>query len=311
MGKTKLNILESTLGRHYRVGEERLFKCPSCDHYKNKLSVNVEKNAFKCWVCDYSGTNIYSLIKKYGTYESKNEWRALNGSVDITEFDSIFQEDSIEEPLVQRIELPKEFITLTSNNLPTSSAPAISYLKSRGIGRREILKWRMGYCTAGEYRNRVIIPSFDNDGYVNYFIARTYTDEWPQYKNPPASKDIVFNDIFMDWESDVVIVEGVFDAVKASNAIPILGSTLNEKNKLFQRLVSRNPKIFLALDDDAEKKALRIIKNLLEYDMDIYKVNISPYSDVGEMSEKEFAERKENASFVGNGDYLLYHTLGL
>ena len=311
MGSTKLKILQNTLGGYFKVGGECLFKCPACDHYKNKLSVNVEKNAFKCWVCDYSGTNLYFLVKRYGTHESRSDWRQLDSKIEITDFDSIFQPIVEVAPLPQRIELPEEFITLTSRNLPLSASPALNYLKGRGVGKEDILRWKIGYCPTGEYKNRIIIPSFDEEGYVNYFIARTYTGDWPQYKNPPISKDIIFNDIFTDWGNDVVIVEGAFDAIKAGNAVPILGSTLGEKNKLFQRLVSRNPKIFLALDADAEKKALRIIKNLLEYDMNVYKVDISPYSDVGEMSEEEFSERKEKASFVSGGDYLLYHTIGL
>jgi len=310
MQTEKIGILKETLGRFYKVGEECLFKCPKCDHYKNKLSVNVEKDAFKCWVCDYSGSSISSLIKRYGTYENRNLWREIDGKVEINDFDSIlFPEIEISSP--QRIALPEEFETLTHRNPPLSSLPAINYLKSRGVTTKEILEWKIGYCSTGEYKNRIIIPSFDSEGYVNYFIARTYTDDWPQYKNPPASKDIIFNDMFVDWGDDVVLVEGIFDAMKAKNAIPLLGSTLNERSLLFQRLVSRNPKIYLALDSDAEKKSLSIMKSLLEYDTNVYKVNISPFSDVGEMPREEFLERKEKASFVCGSDYLLYHTLGL
>ena len=34
---------------------------------------------------------------------------------------------------------------------------------------------------------------------------------------------------------------------------------------------------------NAEKKALNLIKKLLTFDIELYKVNIAPYSDVGEM----------------------------
>ena len=30
----------------------------------------------------------------------------------------------------------------------------------------------MGYCTEGRYGGRIIVPSFNNSGDLNYFIAR-------------------------------------------------------------------------------------------------------------------------------------------
>ena len=309
MSKEKFIILTEVLGNSFRVGKETLFKCPKCNHHKNKLSVNIQKGAFKCWVCDYSGVNIYNLIKGRGTYEQKSAWRELDGKVEINDFDSLFLEE--EKPKKQRIDLPKDFKTLTSNNLSLSALPALNYLKKRGVTKSDILRWKIGYSLSGEYANRIIIPSFDEYGYVNYFVARTYVDAWPQYKNPPVSKNIVFNELFVDWNEPVVIVEGAFDAIKAGNAIPILGSTLGEKSKLFERLISRNSKVFIALDKDASKKALKLVRSLLQYDVNVYMVDISPYSDVGEMTAKEFDERREKASFVGNDDYLLYHALNL
>lgn len=310
MFREKYEILTEVLGKPFRTGNEYLFKCPKCDHHKNKLSVNITKGVFKCWVCEYSGTTIFGLIKRYGTYEHKSRWQEFEGKIEINDFDSLFSDEE-EIEYNQRVALPKGFKSLASKNLSLSALPALNYLKKRGLTESNILKWKAGYCLEGEYANRVIIPSFDEDGYVNYFVARTYVRDWPTYKNPPVSKNIVFNELFIDWSKDIIIVEGVFDAIKAGNAIPLLGSTLSEKSKLFQKLVSKDSKIYVALDPDAERKALVLIKNLIQYDMRVYKINIHPHSDVGEMTIKEFYERKEKASFVEDGDYLLYHTLNL
>ena len=89
----------------------------------------------------------------------------------------------------------------------------MKYLHSRGVTKADILRWKIGFCFDGEYRNRIIIPSFDEDGDCSYFIARSYTGDSYKYKNPRASKDIVFNDLFIDWNKDLVLVEGVFDAL--------------------------------------------------------------------------------------------------
>jgi predicted nucleotidyltransferase len=75
--------------------------------------------------------------------------------------------------------------------------------------------------------------------------------------------------------------------------------------------VSSDVSVYVALDSDAEKKALKLIRSLLEYDINVYRINIHPFSDVGEMSKEEFEQRKEKADFVLEGDYLLYHTLSL
>ena len=72
----------------------------------------------------------------------------------------------------------------------------------------------------------IVIPSFDDDGDVNYFAARSYNGDSYKYKNPRASKNIVFNELFVNWNADLTIVEGAFDAIVAGNAVPILGSTL-------------------------------------------------------------------------------------
>ena len=40
-----------------------------------------------------------------------------------------------------------------------------------------------GLLIDAEYRNRVVIPSFDDDGDVNYFAARSYNGDSYKYKN--------------------------------------------------------------------------------------------------------------------------------
>ena len=169
--------------------------------------------------------------------------------------------------------------------------------------------WKIGYCDSGEYQKRIIIPSFDKEGYVNYFVARTYIEQYKRYKNPPASRNIIFNELYLNWDQDLTIVEGVFDAVVARNSVPLLGSTLREGSQLFQEIVSHDTPVFLALDADAGRKEERIIKLLLRYDIELYKIDTSGFSDVGEMTREQFRERKENATFITQGDYLLRKAL--
>jgi DNA primase len=295
MNSEKLQILEEVLGNFYRSSEEYLFSCPYCKHHKRKLSINISKNTYKCWVCDSRGRNIYNLIRRFGNYSHKQHWSGFEEKVEISEFDNIFEEAKKEET-TQRIKLPSEYVCLANKNLSFTAKNALKYLKKRGITKYDILKWKIGYCESGEYRNRIIIPSFSLDGYCDYFIARTYTEDWLKYKNPPASKNIIFNELMINWNRPIVLVEGVFDALNAENSIPLLGSTLNAHSKLFSAILRHFKRIYVALDKDAEKKALNIINLLISHGVEVYKIDTFDYEDVGEMTKEEFEKRKQAAS---------------
>tara|TARA_R110000824_G_scaffold5670_9_gene26091 strand:+ start:24854 stop:25819 length:966 start_codon:yes stop_codon:yes gene_type:complete len=305
----KIKILKDVIGSYYRVKDEYLFFCPKCNHHKRKLSVNLNKDAFKCWVCDFSGKSIQRLIRKYGHYKQRIEWKELTNSVDVLSFtEQLFLEKEKEEE--QIVILPEEFVSLANEDLPYNSLYPRNYLKSRGITKQDILKWKIGYCSAGKYGGRIIIPSFGVSGRCNYFTARTYQKDWKKYYNPPASRDIVFNHLYLDFDYDVTIVEGSFDAIVAgTNSVPLLGSTLRTDSKLFQEIVRNDSAVYIALDADAERKAKRLINNLLEYGIETHKIDIEPYSDVGEMTKEEFQKRKAEAEIMNSDNYLLTEIL--
>jgi hypothetical protein len=201
--------------------------------------------------------------------------------------------------------MPTGFVSL-SNESSLSALPALNYLKKRDIIDKDILYWKMGYCMDGRYAKRVIIPSFNDSGNLNYFVARSFSSNNLKYLNPPCSKDVIFNELYLEWDTDLVITEGVFDAVVAGpNAVPLLGSTLRPNSKLFMKIVQNDTPVFLALDPDAEKKEQKIIKLFLGYGLEVYKIDVGGYEDVAEMGKEEFLRRKEKAVLVRETDYLL------
>lgn len=298
----KLKLLKNAFGRCWSNGTEHLFHCPKCKHHKRKLSINVDKGVFKCWICDYSGTKVSQLIRRYApSYYA--DYRLLEGEVDLAKYDTIFAEHIPDPP--QIIDLPENFQTLTGKKTPLKKR-ALDYLYSRGFTDRDILTWKIGFCDFGEYQDRVIVPSFDDEGNVNFFVGRSYTDDWMKYKNPQVSKDIIFNDLNIDWEDDIILVEGAFDAMKCKNAIALLGSTLREKSRLFQKICEKKPDVYLALDEDAKGKEFLIAKKLREYGIAVKTIQVAPYSDIGEMPQEVVEKRKQNADFVSEMDYLEY-----
>ena len=306
--KEAKKILHETLGNYIDKGSELLFSCPSCNHHKRKFSINLDKHVYKCWVCDYRGRNIRRVVRSYGTYSQLQKWDAISNRSDLERFADLFVETERREDKT-KVELPEEFTSLCTGSIPATGVYALRYLQKRGVTKADILKWKIGYCFSGEYRNRIIIPSFDEDGDCSYFIARSYTGDSYKYKNPRASKDIVFNDLFIDWNKDLVLVEGVFDALVAGNAVPILGSTLRKSSDLLRKIVRNDTPIYVALDPDAADKERRIIKMLLQYDIELYKIDVSGYEDVGSMPKSVFEERKNNASFIDPDNYLLVNLL--
>lgn len=298
----KKEILRNALGRHWNSGGEMLFRCPKCQHDKLKMSVNIEKNAFKCWVCGFSGNKISYLISKFAP-DYYSQWSSIAEEVDLSKYEFIFDEPE-EEP-DQIINLPLEFKSLTGSSTGDKKR-ALAYLYSRDVTDLDILRWKIGFCDYGEYEGRIIIPSFNLKGQLNYFIARSYTDDWMKYKNPRASKDLVFNDLNIDWDDDIVIVEGVFDAIRHKNCIPILGSSLRENHKLFQKICRNKHEVYLALDEDAKVKELGIAKKFREYGIACKSIPVNPYSDLAEMPRSEFIQRKQNADFITDLDYLHY-----
>ena len=133
----------------------------------------------------------------------------------------------------------------------------------------------MGYCTSNGDSNRIIIPSYDGEGKLNYFIAR---DMFPnskfKYKNPPMSKDTVCFEMFINWNEPIILVEGVFDAIAIrNNAIPLLGKF--PSSKLVGKIITKEVKtIYIALDEDARKDAIKLSKFFMDLGIDTYLLNM-------------------------------------
>ena len=300
----KINLTSEFLGTYRRQGSEYLFTCPFCNHHKKKFSLNYDRNVYKCWVCDARGRDIRRLVRRYGNFSSLKQWDKISGVVDFSKEKFELFPEILEAP-PPRINLPTEFKTLTGKCSVVDKIP-LSYLQKRGLGKGDILKYKIGYCSEGEYEGRIIIPSFDQEGYVNFFIARSFNDHWMRYKNPNASRDIIFNELNIDWDSDVVLVEGVFDAIFAGNAVALLGSTLREESRLFQHIIKNDSSVFIALDPDAEQKAMKIARTLLKYDVEVWKIDLPEGTDVAELGSAAFENLKHSAVMLkDDNDYLL------
>ena len=148
MNTKKLKILTNVLGPAYRSNNEFLFKCPYCEHHKRKFSVNVAKGYYKCWICDTRGKNIYRVIRRFGSHQDKAAWREFTDAVEYDKLEDLFAE-KVEEKQV--VEMPEGFVSLARKDVPPTGFAARNYLRKRGIDKKDIMWWKMGYCASGEY----------------------------------------------------------------------------------------------------------------------------------------------------------------
>ena len=277
-----------------RDGVNVYFKCPSCGKKpeKKKLVVRIDTEKWHCWVCDIKGGSIRGLLKKYCPSLS-GEWNKRFG----TQGRNSFEDDAIEEK--EKVEFPEmHSIDVLRDMIDPDAKAILSYLRKRGVSYESCYRHRLCGSIRGAARRRVIFPSFDSDGLPNYWTGRSVdADTRLRYLNPKADRrSIVFNEIDVDWDSELVVVEGPFDMLNAGeNAVPLLGSALSTESLLFRRIVENSTPIVLALDNDMRKKSHDIAKKLYSYDVKVRILDTGSTKDVGDMDREEFLENLHNA----------------
>jgi len=259
-----LGLVQSVLGKGNATSKGNYaFHCSLCNHRKPKLEINLvpttkNENPWHCWACDAKGKTIASLFKAIKADKEKySELNSILGTttkIDHSEFNL-------------NVELPKEYKPLYNlSKTDIIAKHALSYVKKRGITSTDILKYQIGYCETGRYANKIIIPNYDANGKLNYFIARSFEKD-PSKKYDAVSTDknsIIGFENLINWDLPVILCEGAFDAIAIKrNAIPLYGKTMSRQ--LTKKLLSNNIKdIYLALDSDALKSTLKIAGDLLQ-----------------------------------------------
>ena len=265
MNQKLLNLLTRAINSQAtKTGQnnEYMFWSPFVHHHKPKLQVNIQTQKWHCWVSNVGGRTLFQLLKKVGA--SHQHYDELRELVDTkTYVNTRTQETKVS------LSLPPEFKPLWNGNDGIVKRHALSYLYKREITDSDILKYNIGYCDEGIYSNRIIIPSYDSDGQLNFFVGRDFYSSKMKYRNCTTTKDIIGFDLFINWDEPIILCEGVFDAMAFKrNAIPLFGKTV--MNKLQKKIIESNvKKIYLALDNDALEDAIKISDNFINNGIDV------------------------------------------
>lgn len=285
-----LGYLEAILGKGKQTARNNYsFFCPNgCHPSKHKLEINLDTQQYNCWICGgekggYKGKTVYSLLKQAKApkhiLEEVKSLRVANHEETYT---------TVDKPS-ESISLPEEYSSLHNiKKLSLIERHAFVYLRKRGITQDDIIKYNIGYCASGKYKNRIIIPLYDDYGQLNYFEARSFDDSSLHYLKPDVSRNIVPNDYLINWNLPIILCEGAFDMIAIKrNVIPLLGK--NIQTELMKRLVrSQVKKIYIALDSDAINKSLQYCETLIQMDKEVYLVEM--HKDSSEMGFKAFTE---------------------
>lgn len=268
--------------------------CPFCKHKnrkKLKLVVHLEKGFYHCWLCDVKGSNITKIVKKYNPSMFEESIKIFKK----TRSSSGLFDEEILQIKDEHVEIPRGFKLLANafNSKNPDVRDIFKYCIKRGVNKHKMWHLRLGFSLDDEFRRQLIIPSFDHEGNINFYTSRRIDEDTGspfKYKNAKVSKkNIIFNELHIDWQLPLTIVEGPLDLIKTNdNSTCLLGSSLTTDMKLFKKIVENKTEVNLALDKDVYNKSMNIASMLYEYDVDVNILDTRIADDVGDMTHDQF-----------------------
>ena len=285
-----VSLLDKVLksrGQSLKKSNEYMWWSPFTQHHKPKLQINIHTGKWHCWVSNQGGHNLFQLFKKVGA--TRKDFRELSKLLGETTF-----YNTKNEPGNLDIKLPDEFKSLSEPHTSIIKDHAMLFLKKRGITEQDIIRYNLGYCSEGPYNNRIIIPSYDSNGKLNYFVGRDFYSSTLKYKNPPIPKDVIGFDLYVNWSLPIILVEGVFDAMSVkSNSIPLFGKSILPL--LYQKIVEKKvTDIFIVLDSDAFDDAIQMTEKFVNEGINVNFVKLDG-QDPNDLGYKKIITKINNS----------------
>ena len=293
MSQLVINILDKALkskGQNLKKVNEYMWWSPFVQHHKPKLQVNIQTGKWHCWVSNQGGHNLFQLLKQVGA--PRELFKELSDSIGGTYYTS---DKKDKKDIV--LNLPKEAKPLWNGGDSVQKLHALKFIMERGLTMEDVVRYNLHYCLNGVYQNRIIVPSYDSNGQLNYFVGRDFYKGGMKYKNPPIPKDIIGFDLYIDWSQPIVLCEGVFDAIAIkNNSIPLFGKTILPK--LFEKILTKKVKhIIISLDEDAFQDSLKMIKKFFDNGISVNFVKLTN-SDPSDLGYKKMIDKLETSTEV-------------
>ena len=314
-----------------RSGRGYVALCPFHDDHNPSMHINPDKGIFKCFSCGTGGDLIYfySQINKKKWSEAVVDIATKYG-FKVEYGDENKPETQIKNQLYELNKVTLEFFK--KNLFLDSGNAALSYLTNRGFSQEIINKYEMGFALNSwdslllhlsrekqypqeliiasglfvprensngyydRFRNRVIVPIFNESNNVTGFGGRTITNEEPKYLNSPET--LVFNKgsilYGLNFAKDeirksnyVILTEGYFDVISSHqhgllNTVATLGTALTPHQARLLSKFTESKKVCLCMDsDNAGKKAVESIFRLINSVDNNVSLDVVVVSDLG------------------------------
>lgn len=295
---SKVVILKKSGGNYWGC-------CPFHNEKTPSFSVSPAKQIYKCFGCGEGGDTLSFLMKTNNqSFAEVIKEQAENLGIELPNtFDKANDNKDVKEKIYACMKDTAEFYRKTL--LGNKNSPAYKYISARDISDENIETYMLGFAPNSfddvqknlkpkysddilekcgliikrengsgyidRFRNRIIIPIFDDKGNIVAMGARAIEDgQNPKYLNSPETlvynKSQVLYGLYQAKEAvkeqdSIVIMEGYFDVISAQvngvkNAVGACGTALTDSHvKLISRY-TQSRRIFLAFDtDNAGKKA--------------------------------------------------------
>lgn len=310
MGLQLVELIETFLGPSKRHSEEEVsFFCPFCNHHKPKLQLNVKTQAWRCWVCPHKGRNIVKLAVQLSA-----DSHVIELLKEVYESDTQSKNTGYEK-VRDTLALPKEYKPLWKPSPSIMYNKALNYILHRGISYIDIVKYQLGYCDSGPYKDMIIIPSFDANGLLNFFTGRSFNEYASQtHLSPKVDKTMIGFEFFINWNLPVTLVEGALDAISIQhNAIPLFGKQIVKESELECKLQSRDVQtVYVCLDNEPEAQecAREICDWLMGLGKTVYNVSL-PGKDPNKLGHASMMQILKNTNKLSEHDTLMAAILSI
>jgi transcription elongation factor Elf1 len=294
--------------RDKKSSDQVQINCPHCAKLYNNyepdnkfnLEINLSKRVYKCWKCEISGP-IPKLLKYY---TKKDIYNLYIDNFDDFDYINTYKSDE-DEDLYREVLLPKEYIPFSrvQTVIPMHNRAYNYITKERKIKDRVLKELNIGFCVEGYYENRIIIPSYDINGKLNYYITRTFVNDKVTYLKPKINQDFIFNENRIDWSSTLYVVEGGFDYLSLHfNTLCLLGKEFIPY--VFDKVVKYKPPLVFVLDPDAMKQTIKYINIFDNMSINMIKfVELPNNTDIDDLS-KRIGLNNLSQYFLENSKYL-------
>ncbi|HBQ59391.1 MAG TPA: hypothetical protein DD671_07150, partial [Balneolaceae bacterium] len=192
----KIKYLNGVFGKSklQNNGIELMVPCPYCKETKKmKMNIRLDSDLWHCWVCNSKGRSLGRLIKQKNPAKVAEYFERFAKNFTYNNYTQL-------QTTIEPVTIPIGFKLLMTNLNNPDALPIYHYAKSRGITDSMLWSFRAGFTEDWSYRRRLIIPSFTEEGELNYWTSRSIDPDNPyRYLNAKADKkQVIFNEIEID-----------------------------------------------------------------------------------------------------------------